>query len=128
MNIIELARKAGFAMENSAAIQAAERFARLVIDDFVASVDVEPVARFRHKYIEPEGTCECVVWCDEDLGVNTPLYTAEQLAAVRHRALEEAARLCHDASIPPPDTTQSDAQWAAAVLAVQIRARKEASK
>ena len=44
---------------------------------------------------------------------------------VRNAALEEAARYCHDASIPQPDQIHTDAQWAAACLAVNIRNLKE---
>jgi hypothetical protein len=42
-------------------------------------------------------------------------------ALVRNAALEEAARYCHDASIPQLDQIHTDAQWAAACLAVNIR-------
>ena len=42
---IELARQAGFSMENSAAIQAAERFAQLVRNVALAEPAVEPVAK-----------------------------------------------------------------------------------
>ena len=44
---------------------------------------------------------------------------------VRNAALEEAAKYCHDASIPQPDQIHTDAQWAAACLAVNLRNLKE---
>ena len=47
---------------------------------------------------------------------------------VRNEALEEAAKYCEDQSIPPhPLELQTDVQWAAKVMAIQIRCRKEPS-
>lgn len=50
----------------------------------------------------------------------------ERLATlVRNATLEEAARYCHDASIPQQGEIHTDAQWAAACLAVNIRNLKD---
>lgn len=49
----------------------------------------------------------------------------ELVTLVRNAALEEAAQYCHDASIPQPDQIHTDAQWAAACLAVNLRNLKE---
>lgn len=46
---------------------------------------------------------------------------------VRNEALEEAAKYCEDQSVPYDNQLQTDGQWAALALAVQIRNRKEPS-
>ncbi len=101
MNIIELAKKAAgdtgpVLLPDPAFTGFLERFARLVIEAHVASVGVEPVAwttkgqiaamgsGFNH-YIQAR-VPRFVQPTENDV----PLYTAEQLAAVRHRALEDA--------------------------------------
>jgi hypothetical protein len=35
----------------------------------------EPVAWFQHKYVTPEWTRECMVYCDKDMATGTPLHT-----------------------------------------------------
>ncbi len=105
MNIIELATKAGFervvahhpdgtVTATVVPIAKLQRFARLVIEDFVASVDVEPVA-----WIRGSGTAMldaggyATVYASEGMSNHSrPLFTAEQLEAVRHRALKEASK------------------------------------
>lgn len=44
---------------------------------------------------------------------------------VRNKALEDVAKYCDDLSIPQPDQLHSDAQWAAKVIATNIRQMKD---
>ena len=54
-----------------------------------------------------------------DEGMVTVGHMREQIAAER----EACAQVCDEASIPHPDETHSDAQWALLKIAVAIRAR-----
>jgi len=132
MNTIELAEQAdldwqrGFDLDG---VNRYETFARLVIEDFVKGLDVEP-AFIWHDNKEDE--------CDNEMfevaqvgrvdisdiyegGICphcTPLYTAEQMAAVRHKALEEAAKVCEE-------LWHIDGTITAEMFAAAIRALKE---
>ena len=109
MNIIELARNAGMVKaEGEAAMfwyPEIERFATLVIAEHVKSVDVAPVA---WEGISNSGTpCVCTYkenaeeFAKQTSGSVRPLFTAEQMAAVRHKALEEAAQVCVEIALKP---------------------------
>ena len=115
MNTIELARLAGLKVGTNISgvtlvgspsgetiahltIAELETFRRLCIEDFVKGVDMEPVA-----YIDPDTLRllnRAVVTAhltkqkhDHIRGEQVALYTAEQVAAQRHKALEEAAEV-----------------------------------
>ena len=110
MNIIELARKAGIDkyindIEERPYLTKLETFARLIIEDFVKGVDVEPVARFmtwvgkgtypKQGYTVARTFEECHKEAyPKDWQEGDSLFTAEQMAAQRHKALEEAAQEC----------------------------------
>jgi hypothetical protein len=101
MNIIELAKQAGFervvsehpdgsVTKTVAPIAELETFARLVIEEHLKGVDMEPVgfqwldtANFRKRLPDDALPSDWRV-----------LYTATQMAAQRHNALEEATLAC----------------------------------
>ena len=95
MNIIELANKA--AMQTETFVHHGfdgaflETFARLVIEDFVKGVDVEPVG-YADDY--SGGFVDSLRHWSDGSSNETKLYTASQMAAQRSKALEEAAMVC----------------------------------
>ena len=104
MNIIELANQAATQSETFVhhGFDGAflERFAALVIAEHVKGVDMEPVAWINEdQTIGPELGKKRLSF-DKYHSLNplrykhTPLYTAEQMAAQRHKALDEAAEVC----------------------------------
>lgn len=104
MNTIELAEKAGFWREHThvwmCSPEDMETFRRLCIEDHLKGVDVEPVA-WQH-YYKNQGTelsySPSLTGFPFRGGATevAPLYTAKQMAAQRHKALDEAAQVCEE--------------------------------
>ena len=127
MNIIELAKQAEFAIVGPDGDkyfecwpEQLEAFARLVIEAHVASVDVEPVAHCKVRPLRGDESVRKfeIAWVGNN-PIAGPLYTAEQMAAAQHRALEEAAQIVqsHEGMHTYVDH-----------MVDEIRALKEASK
>jgi hypothetical protein len=102
MNTIELARKAGIEdwWESGNEMRDVldehlERFAALVLEEHLKGVDVEPVGFLTTHTNGFQSFSKTVegIYTDTAKSI-TQIYTAEQMAAVRHRALEEAAKVC----------------------------------
>ena len=103
MNTIELARLAGAFELHSVehyeplslvGVDRIETFHRLCIEDFVKGVDVEPVGYLSTHTFGPQVFSETFAGVYPDTATSIKsLYTAEQMAAQRHKALEEAAEV-----------------------------------
>ena len=85
--VIEMAREAGFMMENSAAIQAAERFAELVRADERAQIE-RKTEEFARKWWK--------IHCDSNLHYSSTLKAHQDFcalqAAIRARGAHEKAQ------------------------------------
>ena len=133
-DIVELAKQAGIEFQSvsgitgktktltwgSLPIESIETFARLVIEAHVTSVDVEPVAHCKLRPLRGDESVRKfeIAWVGNN-PIAGPLYTAEQMAAAQHRALEEAAQIVqsHEGMHTYVDH-----------MVDEIRALKEASK
>ncbi len=106
MNTIELARKAGMRVGTNLSgvtlvgspsgdtiahltIDDLERFAALVLEEHLKGVDMEPAAWNVYRAMQDTALEFSRPSKDSDYLDAVPFYTATQMAAVRHRALEE---------------------------------------